>query len=261
MEIENRCLESYYRRCRRRLLALLYSAQSGHPGGALSSLHYLTYLAYNELIDLEKDFPFNDRPFILSPGHYCPALYSVMVESGILKESDLAGYRTVECKLHGHPIRSQSSKVYYTSGSLGQGLSLAIGIAKYKKDSKVHVLMSDGEINEGQTWEAMLYMVSESISNVILTFDMNGFQLDGATCDILRIKDFRGTLEKVGFNVYTCNGNSHRDIESSYSKMMSNKGISVLLLNTIIGYGVAEIQGQAIAHGCKISSSMVCADE
>ncbi len=245
-------LENFYSNSKDRLIKLLNQAQSGHPGGALSSLHYLSYLAFNNFIDLDKDLPLNNSPFILSPGHYCPGLYSVMVEKKVIPEYYLDKYRTAKCRLHGHPIRSIEDKIFYTSGSLGQGLSLGIGLAIGRPEAKVHVLISDGELNEGQIWESLMYIAANKINNIYLALDLNGVQLDGFTKDILNLGKIENKFKSFGFDVFSCNGNSFNDLERGYQNMIHNKNNGILILNTIIGYGIKEIEGLPDAHGCKI---------
>lgn len=250
-------LELFYDQTKDLILRTLYAAQSGHIGGAISSLHYLSYLAHSGYIDLKNDFDNNNNPLIISPGHYCPSLYALMIQCNVIKKSALDNYRTNECKLHGHPIRSLDEKVFYTSGSLGQGLSLGIGVSLGSPKSRVHVLLSDGELNEGQIWEALMFISSNKINNIKIAIDLNGVQLDGFTSDILNIGSIKNKLIAFGFQVIECNGNSFKSINKAYQKLSKTPKPSVLILNTKIAYGIEGLEGLPKAHGCKITDELM----
>ena len=154
-------------------------------------------------------------------------------------------------------LRDPANKIFYTSGSLGQGLSLATGVALNKPQSTVHVLISDGELNEGQIWEALMFISANNISNLKIAIDMNGVQLDGFTKDILPINNITSILSSFGFSVVSCDGNSFTEIQKAYDLICHCTSPSILLLNTVIGYGVKGLQGNPKSHGCKVTSEML----
>ncbi len=209
-------LEKIASQVRRDILRMVHGVQSGHPGGSLGCADFLTTM-YFEIMDYDADV-FNmdaasEDLLILSNGHISPALYSVLSRRGLFPTEELSTFRILNSRLQGHPATSENLPgIRIATGSLGQGLSVSIGIALAKKlsnDSKlVYCLMGDGELEEGQVWEAAMYIGSHKINNVIAIVDYNKKQIDGSTDDVLPLGDLKAKFEAFGWNVLEMNGNS-----------------------------------------------------
>ena len=199
----------------------------------------------------------NEDIFILSNGHISPVYYSALAHSGYFPVSELGSFRKLNTRLQGHPTTHDGLPgVRIASGSLGQGLSVACGLAQAKKldgeDKLVYVLMGDGELQEGQVWEAVMYAAHNKLDNIIATVDVNGRQIDGDTKDIMGFTDLRSKFEAFGWNVISMNGNDLEDVGDTLSKagvLSGNKQPICILMNTEMGNGVDFMMGSHEWHG------------
>jgi transketolase len=245
---------------RRDIIRMVHAVQSGHPGGSLGCADLLTAL-FQEVMDHHPD-PFemsgkNQDVFILSNGHISPAYYSAMARSGYFPVSELATFRKLHSRLQGHPATMEKLPgVRIATGSLGQGLSAATGIALSKKlnqdEHTVFCLMGDGELEEGQVWEAAMYIGGHQIDNVIGIVDYNKKQIDGATDDVLPLGDLRAKFEAFDWVVTEMNGNNMEEVVRTMKKIKSASGQgkpNLVLMHTEMGMGVDFMMGTHKWHG------------
>jgi len=253
-------LKKHVAQTRRDIVRMVHGVQSGHPGGSLGCTELLTVLYQNVLRHNPSDFKMdgNDEDiFILSNGHISPVYYSALAHSGYFPVAELGSFRKLNTRLQGHPTTHDGLPgVRIASGSLGQGLSVACGIAQAKKlngdDKLVYVLMGDGELQEGQVWEAVMYAAHNKMDNIIATVDVNGRQIDGDTKDIMGFTDLRSKFEAFGWNVISMNGNDLADVEDTLSKagvLSGNNQPICILMNTEMGNGVDFMMGSHEWHG------------
>lgn len=245
---------------RRDILRMVHQVNSGHPGGSLGCAEFFVTL-YNHVMDYSTNFTMdgkNEDLFFLSNGHISPVFYSTLARSGFFPVSELTTFRKLDSRLQGHPTTHEGLPgVRIASGSLGQGMSVAIGAAETKKlngDSHlIYSLHGDGELQEGQNWEAIMYAAAKGIDNLIATIDYNKQQIDGSTDDVLPMGDLKVKLEAFGWEVIDIeNGN---DIEAIISgleaaKALSGKGKPIaILLHTVMGNGVDFMMHTHAWHG------------
>ena len=253
-------LKEYVAQTRRDIVRMVHGVQSGHPGGSLGCTELLTVLYQNVLRHNPSDFKMDGKDediFILSNGHISPVYYSALAHSGYFPVAELGSFRKLNTRLQGHPTTHDGLPgVRIASGSLGQGLSVACGIAQAKKlngdDKLVYVLMGDGELQEGQVWEAVMYAAHNKMDNIIATVDVNGRQIDGDTKDIMGFTGLRSKFEAFGWNVISMNGNDLADVEDTLSKagvLSGNKQPICILMNTEMGNGVDFMMGSHEWHG------------
>jgi transketolase len=245
---------------RRDILRMVHKVNSGHPGGSLGCAEFMVVL-YNEIMNRKKKFDMNglnEDLFFLSNGHISPVFYSVLARSGYFPIDELNTFRLLNSRLQGHPTTHEGLPgIRIASGSLGQGLSVAIGAAEAKKlnndSSLVYVLMGDGELQEGQNWEAIMYASAKKIDNLIATIDLNGKQIDGATDDVLPMGSIKEKFEAFGWEVIEIeNGNNVEDITKGLlnSKSLCGKKKPVcILLKTMMGNGVDFMMHTHAWHG------------
>ncbi len=233
----------------------IYEAQSGHPGGSLSCADILAVLYFNQMnIDPKKpNSPARDR-FVLSKGHCTPALYATLARKGYFDKELLKGFRKIESNLQGHPDMNKVPGVDMTTGSLGQGLSTAVGMAiGSKMDSagcRVYCLVGDGEIEEGQIWEAAMSASKNKLDNLCVIVDHNGLQIDGKVEEVAGLVDIKEKFESFGFYVLEIDGHNIEEIIYSLEAARSKKGMpTAIIANTIKGKGVSFMEGQADWHG------------
>ena len=233
----------------------IYNAQSGHPGGALSIAEILAVL-YFSMMNVDAVNPqCEDRDrFVLSKGHASAAYYSVLAQKGYFSEKDLSGFRKIDGYLQGHPDMKKVPGVDMSSGSLGQGLSAANGMAIvgkcYKKDYHVYVLMGDGEIQEGQVWEAAMTSAHYKLDNLTAILDNNNLQIDGAVTKVMSPYPIKEKFEAFGWQVIETNGHDIQKIEKCLKEAKKIKGKPTLVLcSTIKGKGVSFMENQAKWHG------------
>lgn len=252
-------LEKIASQVRRDILRMVHAQNSGHPGGSLGCTEFMVAL-YFKILNKDTDFKMDGNGedlFFLSNGHISPVFYSVLARSGYFDTKELSTFRQINSRLQGHPATEEDLPgIRIASGSLGQGLSVGLGAAQTKKlnkDSKlVFVLMGDGELNEGQVWEAALYGAHNKIDNVIATVDYNGQQIDGPTDEILSLGDIKAKWEAFGWQVIETDGNNMNAVVQSLerAKTMTGKGKPILnLMKTEMGYGVDFMVGTHKWHG------------
>jgi len=245
---------------RRDILRMVHKVNSGHPGGSLGCAEFLVVL-YNCVMDRKEGFEMNGHDedlFFLSNGHISPVFYSVLARAGYFDVNELNTFRLLNSRLQGHPTTHEGLPgIRIASGSLGQGLSVAIGAAEAKKlnnDSKIiYSLHGDGELQEGQNWEAMMYASAKNIDNIIATIDLNGKQIDGATDDVLPMGSIKDKFESFGWLVVEINnGNNIQDIIKGMEKakkLTKNKKPVCILLKTMMGNGVDFMMHTHAWHG------------
>ena len=253
-------LEKITLQVRRDILRMVHSVNSGHPGGSLGCTELFVAL-YNEILDLNEGFDMdgeNEDLFFLSNGHISPVFYSVLARKGFFPISELKTFRKLNSRLQGHPTTHEKLPgVRVASGSLGQGISVAIGSALSKKlnnDNKlVYVLVGDGELQEGQNWEAIMFASAKKIDNLILCVDLNGKQIDGSTSEVLPIGNLKIKFEAFGWKVLDIeNGNSLKSIieKLKEAKRETNKKLPIcLLIKTEMGNGVDFMMNTHEWHG------------
>ncbi|MFC4269223.1 transketolase [Polaribacter marinivivus] len=253
-------LQDFTQQVRRDILRMVHAVNSGHPGGSLGCAEFFTCL-YQEVMDYSTDFTMdgkNEDLFFLSNGHISPVYYSVLAHSGFFPVSELATFRHIDSRLQGHPTTHEGLPgVRIASGSLGQGMSVALGAAEAKKlngdDKLVYSLHGDGELQEGQNWEAIMYASAKKVDNIICTIDLNGKQIDGATDDVLPMGSIKAKFEAFGW--YVLEVKEGNDIEAilaglSEAKSLTGKGKPVcILLYTEMGNGVDFMMHTHAWHG------------
>ncbi len=253
-------LEDLTRQTRRDIIRMVHKVNSGHPGGSLGCTEFLVSL-YNEVMDLKDGFDMNgvgEDLFFLSNGHISPVFYSVLARRGYFPVAELNTFRLINSRLQGHPTTHEGLPgVRIASGSLGQGMSVAIGAALAKKlnnDSHlVYSLHGDGELQEGQNWEAIMYAAGNKVDNLITTIDLNGQQIDGSTDDVLPMGDLRAKFEAFGWEVMDIEeGNNLEAVVKGMkeAKSRTGKGKPIcVLLHTIMGNGVDFMMHTHAWHG------------
>lgn len=240
---------------RKGIIEAVYSAKSGHPGGALSCADILTVLYFNQMnIDEKKpDDPNRDR-LILSKGHASAALYSVLAEKGYFSKEELKNFRKLESKLQGHPDMKKLPGVDMTTGSLGQGLSAGVGMAIASKMDKVgckiYCILGDGEIEEGQVWEALMAASKNNLDNLCVILDNNNLQIDGEIDKVGGMNNITEKFLSFGFNVVNINGHNMDEIIDAITTAKQTKGKpTIIIAKTIKGKGVSFMENKASWHG------------
>jgi len=253
-------LQDFSTQVRRDILRMVHAVNSGHPGGSLGCTEFFTVL-YQEVLNYSTDFTMDGEGedlFFLSNGHISPVYYSVLARSGFFPVKELATFRKLNTRLQGHPTTHEGLPGIRTaSGSLGQGMSVAIGAAQAKKLNKdasiVYSLHGDGELQEGQAWEAIMYAAGKKVDNLISTVDYNKQQIDGATDDVMPLGDLKAKFEAFGWDVLEVKeGNSIEAIISGMkeAKSRTGKGKPVcVLLHTIMGNGIDFMMHTHAWHG------------
>lgn len=250
-------LEMEKNACKVRLYTIegVFNAKSGHPGGSLSAADIITYLYFKEM-NVDANDPDNeDRDrFVLSKGHCCPALYGALALKGYFPPEEIQVLRHIGAMLQGHPDMKGTPGVDMSSGSLGQGISAACGMAlaaKYsKKDYRVYAMLGDGECEEGQVWEAAMFASHYKLDNLCAIVDYNGLQIDGHVADVAGLDKLEEKFASFGFEVITIDGHNFDEIESAFNKAKTVKGKpTVIIANTIKGKGVSYMENQVGWHG------------
>lgn len=253
-------LKSLTTQIRRDILRMVHAVNSGHPGGSLGCTEYFTAL-YGKVMNYKLPFTMegkNEDLFFLSNGHISPVFYSTLSRFGFFPVEELATFRKLDSRLQGHPTTHEGLPgIRIASGSLGQGLSVAIGAALAKKldgdQSLVYTLHGDGELQEGQIWEALMFAAAKKVDNIIATIDYNGRQIDGDTEDVLSLGDLHAKLEAFGWKVINeKNGNDLETVISTLEKAKAETGNGkpvALILHTEMGYGVDFMTGTHAWHG------------
>ncbi|MEN5195921.1 transketolase [Sphingobacterium sp. PCS056] len=253
-------LEEIVSQVRRDIVRMVHSCQSGHPGGSLGCTELLVAL-YFEVMNRKEGFDLDGKGedlFFLSNGHISPVFYSVLARAGYFDVAELASFRKIGSRLQGHPTTHEGLPgIRIASGSLGQGLSVSIGAAQAKKlnhdKGLIYVLMGDGELQEGQVWEAAMYAPHNKVDNLIAIIDYNGAQIDGATQDVLSLGNLSAKWLAFGWHVIEIkNGNDIASILEGLSEAKSQANIGVpviILLHTEMGNGVDFMMGSHKWHG------------
>ncbi len=232
-----------------------FNAKSGHPGGSLSITEILTYLYFKEMnIDPAEPHKENRDRFVLSKGHAAPALYSVMAQKGFLPIDELKTLRKVDSRLQGHPSMHYLPGVDISSGSLGQGISAACGMAlgsKLKGDAfRVYTILGDGEIEEGQVWEAAMYAAAKKLDNLVAFVDNNNLQIDGTVEEVNSPYPIPDKFVAFGWNVIEIDGHNFDEIEDALNKARACKGMpTAIVATTVKGKGVSFMENQVNWHG------------
>jgi transketolase len=253
-------LQDFTQQVRRDILRMVHKVNSGHPGGSLGCAEFFTCL-YQEVMEYSTDFKMdgkNEDLFFLSNGHISPVYYSVLAHSGFFPVEELNTFRLINSRLQGHPTTHEGLPgIRIASGSLGQGMSVALGVAQAKKlngdDKIVYTLHGDGELQEGQNWEAIMYASGKKVDNLIATIDLNGKQIDGATDDVLPMGSIKAKFEAFGWDVLEVKEGN--DIEAileglKEAKSLTGKGKPVcILLYTEMGNGVDFMMNTHAWHG------------
>lgn len=245
---------------RRDIIRMVHGAATGHPGGSLGACDYLVALYFGVMDHDPVNFTMDGKGqdlFFLSNGHISPAIYSVLARSGYFPVEELGTFRKLGTRLQGHPSTDKGLPgIRVSSGSLGQGLSVAVGAALAKKlnhdGKKVFCLMGDGELQEGQIWEAAMYAAANKVDNVISAVDYNGKQIDGPVNDVLSLGDLRAKWSAFGWHVLETAGNDMGEVINTLHEAIAHtgKGIPVvILLHTEMGMGVDFMMGTHKWHG------------
>lgn len=248
-------LEKIAKDVRKNIIEEVFAAQSGHPGGSLSCADILTVLYFNQMNINPKEPNAEGRDrFVLSKGHCSPALYAVLAQKGYFDTQELAGFRNINSKLQGHPDMNKVPGVDMSAGSLGQGLSIANGMALNSKMEglgyRVYCMLGDGEIEEGQIWEAAMTASKYKLDNLCVIVDNNNLQIDGNIKDVKGLEDIEGKFERFGFNVITVDGNNIQNLIDAFNKAKSVKNRpSAIIATTTKGKGVSFMEGKAQWHG------------
>lgn len=240
---------------RKNIVTAVYHAHSGHPGGSLSAADILTYLYFEEMnIDPKNPKKADRDRFVLSKGHAAPGWYSVLAERGYFDKEELKGLRHVGCFLQGHPDMKHTPGVDMSSGSLGQGISAAVGMALAGKmdnaSYRVYTLLGDGEIQEGQVWEAAMLAANHKLDNLVVIVDNNNLQIDGTVEDVNSPYPIDEKFKAFKFHVININGNDFQDIERVFQEAREHSGQpTAIIAKTVKGKGVSFMENQVGWHG------------
>lgn len=240
---------------RRGILTEVHAAKSGHPGGSLSVADIITYL-YSEVLRVDPKNPrWEDRDrLVLSKGHTCPTLYAMLAEKGFFPKEELTTFRAIGSRLQGHPDMNKAPGIDFSAGSLGQGVSAACGMALAgklgKKDYRVYTILGDGEIEEGQVWEAAMFADHYKLDNLCFIIDNNDLQIDGRIGEVSSPYPIDEKFRAFGFEVFCCDGHDFTALEETFQKVLKVTGKPVAVIaKTVKGKGVSYMEDQAGWHG------------
>ncbi|NRY60113.1 transketolase [Clostridium beijerinckii] len=249
-------LVSLSKEIKKYIIEMIYEAKSGHPGGSLSCADILTYLYYEKMnVRVENPKDVNRDRFVLSKGHAAPSLYAVLAEKGYFPKDELNNLRKIGALLQGHPDSKRVPGVDVSTGSLGQGISNAVGMAlglRYQEnDSKVYVLLGDGELQEGLVWEASMAAAHYKLNNLVAIVDYNGLQIDGKNEEVMGIAPLDKKFESFGWNVIYCeDGNDFDKLNEAFLRADQVQGKpTVVIAKTVKGSGVSFMENKAEWHG------------
>ena len=242
--------------CKARIGAIIgtFNAKSGHPGGSLSAADMFTYLYFKEMnVDPQNpDWEDRDR-FVLSKGHCCPSLYAVLALKGYFAWEELSVLRHVGAMLQGHPDMKGTPGIDMSSGSLGQGISAACGMALAakmdNKDWRVYTVLGDGECEEGEVWEAAMFAGHKGLDNLTVIVDVNGLQIDGTTAEVGGVEPLDTKFESFGFDTVIIDGHSFDEIEEAMAKAKASDKPFAIIMKTVKGKGVSYMENQVGWHG------------
>ncbi len=248
-------LEIIANKVRKNILEAVYTPQSGHPGGSLSIADVLTYL-YFEVMNIDPKDPKNpDRDrFVLSKGHTAPALYSVLAHRGFFPVEDIKTFRNINSYLQGHPDMKGVPGVDMSTGSLGQGVSAAGGMALSakldNKDYRVYSILGDGELEEGQVWEQAMFASHYKLDNLTIFVDFNGLQIDGDIRKVMNPTPIDKKFEAFGWNVICCDAHNYNELEASIKEAKNTKGKpTAIIMTSVKGKNVSFMENNAAWHG------------
>ena len=258
-EINLEELENFSSQVRRDIVRMVHAQNSGHPGGSLGCVEFFTSI-FKVVMNHNNDFSMdgeNEDLFFLSNGHISPVLYSVLARTGYFPINELNTFRKIDSRLQGHPTTHEGLPgIRVASGSLGQGLSVALGAATTKKlnndKSLIYTLHGDGELQEGQIWEAAMYASAKKIDNLISTIDYNGRQIDGDVDDVLSLGNIEEKWIAFGWKTLKCDGNNLKDVITTLqkAKSLTGKGQPIMIImKTEMGFGVDFMMGSHKWHG------------
>lgn len=248
-------LSAYAVKIRMGIIESTYGAKAGHPGGSLSSADFFSYLYFNEMRVDPKNPKWEDRDrFVLSKGHCAPGLYSALALKGFFPVEDLPTLRHIDSYLQGHPNMNTVPGIDMSTGSLGQGISAAVGMAKGakyigKEDINIYTLLGDGEIEEGQVWEAMMFAAQYNLDNLCVFIDCNGLQIDGSCDEVMSAEPVDEKLRAFGFEVMTIDGHSFDELEKAFGAFHKSKKPFGVIMKTVKGKGVSYMENQVGWHG------------
>ena len=248
-------LEKTANEIRKGIVTAVHSAKSGHPGGSLSAADLFTWLYYKEMnIDPEQPLKDDRDRFVLSKGHVAPGYYSTLAHRGFFPVEDLKTLRHTGSYLQGHPDRKHIPGVDMSSGFLGQGISAAVGMALsaklQKKDYRVYTLLGDGEIEEGQVWEAAMFAGHRKLDNLVVIVDNNGLQIDGPVDEVCSPYPIDKKFEAFNFHVICIDGHDFAQIEQAFAEAINTKGMpTAIIAKTLKGKGVSFMEGAVAWHG------------
>ncbi len=251
-------MKEFAREVRKDIIKMIHNAKSGHPGGAFSCVDILSVLYKKILfvpVDWDKSLDFKNRDrFILSKGHASTALYGVLANLGYFSKDFLNGFRVLGSKLQGHPSsRVNLAGIEVSTGSLGQGLSIGVGMALAMRldgvKSKVYVLMGDGEMQEGSVWEALMNANAKKLNNLVVIIDKNHLQIDGTTDEVKTLEPLEDKLKAFGFETYSIDGHDYSQIEEALQNAKNSNNLVAIIANTIKGKGVSFMENNPGWHG------------
>lgn len=248
-------LEIFATQIRMGIIEGTYNAKAGHPGGSLSAAEVFAYLYGKEMRYDPKNPKWEDRDrFVLSKGHCAPGLYSALAYKGFFPVEDIKTLRKIDSYLQGHPNMNTVPGIDMSTGSLGQGVSAAAGMAKgakyLGKDINVYTLLGDGEIEEGQVWEAFMFAAQYKLDNLCVIIDSNGLQIDGACKDVMNAEPIDEKMKAFGFEVTVIDGNDFDEIEGAFEKFRSVSGKPfAIIMKTVKGKGVSYMENEVGWHG------------
>lgn len=240
---------------RKHIIDEVHTASSGHPGGSLSCTDILTVLYFHEMRVNTSNPKWAERDrFVLSKGHCAPALYATLAEKGFFPIEDLTSFRNINSYLQGHPSMKDVPGVDMSTGSLGQGISAAVGMALAgkldKKDYRVYSILGDGEIEEGQVWEACMAAAHYKLDNLTAFLDHNGLQIDGKITDVMSPESVHEKFKAFGWKVISINGHDHQQIIEAIDEAKKTKGMPTMIIaETVKGKGVSFMENAAGWHG------------
>lgn len=256
-ELEIEKIQNVSKKLRRNILKMINNSKSGHPGGSLSCIDILNVLftqCMKHYPECSKNPNYKNRDrFILSKGHASAALYSILAHCGYFSEDELLTFRIMGSKLQGHPCSQKIEGIEISTGSLGQGLSIGCGMALGLKldniDSKVYVLMGDGELQEGSVWEAVMHAAHRKLDNLIAFVDRNRLQIDGSTEKVKSLGDVKAKFEAFGWNALEIDGHNVSEIYTAIQTAKKSDKPCVIVANTVKGKGVSFMENNAGWHG------------
>ncbi len=247
-------LEIYATQIRMGIIEGTYNAKAGHPGGSLSAADVFAYLYAKEMRVDPKNPKWDDRDrLVLSKGHCAPGLYAALAYKGFFPVEDLKTLRHIDSYLQGHPNMNTVPGIDMSTGSLGQGISVAVGMAKgakyLGKDVNVYSVLGDGEIEEGQVWEAMMFANQYKLDNLCLIIDCNGLQIDGPCSEVMSAEPIDEKVKAFGFDIVTIDGNDFDEIEKAFDAFHNSTKPFAIIMNTVKGKGVSYMENQVGWHG------------